>query len=153
VEEDLPWQSEVAWAPTPSGPVQTSTLDAAHGPDDDLRAAIERVLATGRFERLEGLNVAFPPPPPGDTPPPGPPGRLRAAVVLPLLARGRTHGALTLALGPSGRCYSAADLALAQDLANRAAVALDNARLYEALRESDRRKDEFLAMLAHELRN
>ena len=34
-----------------------------------------------------------------------------------------------------------------------AAVAYDNARLYEELREGDRRKDEFLATLAHELRN
>ena len=42
---------------------------------------------------------------------------------------------------------------LAEELARRAALALDNAGLYGALREADRRKDEFLAMLAHELRN
>ena len=42
---------------------------------------------------------------------------------------------------------------VAQDLAHRAAVAIENAALYRALREADRRKDEFLATLAHELRN
>src|SRR5436309_9018797 len=39
------------------------------------------------------------------------------------------------------------------DLAQRAAVAVENTQLYQALREADRRKDEFLATLAHELRN
>ncbi|HYB97911.1 MAG TPA: CHASE domain-containing protein [Candidatus Limnocylindrales bacterium] len=38
-------------------------------------------------------------------------------------------------------------------IAGQASIALDNARLYEAAKEADRRKDEFLAMLAHELRN
>ncbi|HYC57872.1 MAG TPA: ATP-binding protein [Candidatus Binatia bacterium] len=38
-------------------------------------------------------------------------------------------------------------------IASQASIALDNARLYEAAKEADRRKDEFLAMLAHELRN
>ena len=60
---------------------------------------------------------------------------------------------LTLALGDSGRRFGPADLALAEDLAGRAAIALDNARLYRDIQEADRRKNEFLAMLAHELRN
>ena len=45
------------------------------------------------------------------------------------------------------------DEAILSQLAHMAAVAFDNARLNEELRESDRRKDEFLATLAHELRN
>ena len=52
-----------------------------------------------------------------------------------------------------GRIYDASDLAAAEDLAHRAAVAIENAKLLAALRESDRHKDEFLAILAHELRN
>ncbi len=78
---------------------------------------------------------------------------LTSVVSLPLLARGRTLGVLTLALGPSGRCYRPGDLALVEDFVGRAAIALDNARLYQNIQEGDRRKDEFLAMLAHELRN
>ncbi len=42
---------------------------------------------------------------------------------------------------------------LAEQLAERASTAVENARLYEALRGADRRKDQFLAVLAHELRN
>jgi PAS domain S-box-containing protein len=78
---------------------------------------------------------------------------LKSAVCVPLQVRGRTLGALTLAMAESGRRYTRSDLALALDLARRAAVAIDNARLYHDLREADRKKDEFLATLAHELRN
>jgi CheY-like chemotaxis protein len=56
-------------------------------------------------------------------------------------------------MGPSGRTFAPADMSLAEDLAGRAAAALDNARLYRDVQEADRRKNEFLAMLAHELRN
>jgi signal transduction histidine kinase/CheY-like chemotaxis protein len=71
----------------------------------------------------------------------------------PLLARGRILGVLALALWSSGREFDADTLAMATELAGRAATALDNALLYGKIQEEDRRKDEFLAMLAHELRN
>jgi signal transduction histidine kinase/DNA-binding response OmpR family regulator len=73
--------------------------------------------------------------------------------MVPLPARGRTLGVLALGLGPSGRKFDADALSMATDLAGRAAIALDNARLYGKIQAEDRRKDEFLAMLAHELRN
>jgi signal transduction histidine kinase len=73
--------------------------------------------------------------------------------LVPLPARGRTLGVLALGLGPSGRKFDADALSMATDLAGRAAIALDNARLYGKIQAEDRRKDEFLAMLAHELRN
>src|SRR5436309_3108215 len=57
------------------------------------------------------------------------------------------------ATAEQGRIYTDAALALAMDLAQRAAVAIENTQLYQALRETDHRKDEFLATLAHELRN
>jgi PAS domain S-box-containing protein len=78
---------------------------------------------------------------------------LRSGMVVPLSARGRVLGAITLAAAESGRHYDPGDLGLAVELARRAALAVDNAHLYRDLQEADRRKDEFLAMLAHELRN
>ncbi len=74
-------------------------------------------------------------------------------IVVPLRTRRRMLGALALVNGPHGRRYTSEDLALAEDLARRTALALDAARLYLDLQLADRRKDEFLAMLAHELRN
>ncbi|MBZ4418777.1 PAS domain-containing protein [Myxococcus sp. RHSTA-1-4] len=64
---------------------------------------------------------------------------LRSALVLPLTARGRILGALTLVNAESGRRFSAADMPLAEQLASRAALALDNARLFQdALRLEQR---------------
>ena len=78
---------------------------------------------------------------------------LRSFISVPLMARGASIGVLTLVQAESGRRYEAADVVLAVDLARRAAAAVDNARLYQRLRAEDRRKDEFLATLSHELRN
>ncbi len=78
---------------------------------------------------------------------------LRSYIGAPLNARGRTLGVLTFVTAESGRRYAAPELALAEDLARRAAVAIDNARLRAELEEANRAKDVFLATLAHELRN
>jgi PAS domain S-box-containing protein len=51
-------------------------------------------------------------------------------VVVPLIARGRTLGAISLVCGHSGRRYDESDLQLAEEVARRAALAIDNARLY-----------------------
>ena len=56
----------------------------------------------------------------------------RSAIAVPLVARGRTLGALTFAWSESGRLYEDTDLALAEEVARRAAVAIDNARLYRS---------------------
>jgi PAS domain S-box-containing protein len=78
---------------------------------------------------------------------------LRSYLGVPLSTHGRTLGVITFISAESGRIYSEEDLALAGDLAQRAAVAMENATLYEALQQSGRAKDVFLATLAHELRN
>jgi PAS domain S-box-containing protein len=72
---------------------------------------------------------------------------------VPLVSRGKPSGVLTFFTAESGRRYGVEDVKVAQDLAARAAIAIENSRLYAELREQGRRKDEFLAMLAHELRN
>jgi PAS domain S-box-containing protein len=85
---------------------------------------------------------------------------MRAYCVVPLVARGRRIGAMALLQAESGRQFGDDDASLIEVLAQRAAVALDNARLYaeaeEARRDAEkanRAKDEFMAMLGHELRN
>lgn len=78
--------------------------------------------------------------------------RIRNVMGFPLRARGRELGVLLLGTSEA-RAPGAADLALAADLAGRTAIALDNGSLYSKVQEADHRKDEFLAMLAHELRN
>ncbi len=78
---------------------------------------------------------------------------LHSCLGVPLAARGRPIGVITFIMAESKRVFSAGDEAMAQELARRAAVAIENARLLRTLRDSDRAKDVFLAMLAHELRN
>ncbi|WP_255440218.1 hybrid sensor histidine kinase/response regulator [Caenimonas sedimenti] len=75
----------------------------------------------------------------------------RAAAILPLLAGDEIRGALAL-LGPAAH-FDSTRIALMREFAGRASIAMENARLYSAVQEADRRKNEFLAMLAHELRN
>ena len=77
---------------------------------------------------------------------------LKSTLCVPLKARGRTLGAITFATAESGRIYNESDLALAENLAHRAATAVDNARLYQEAQRANRAKDEFLATLSHELR-
>jgi signal transduction histidine kinase len=71
---------------------------------------------------------------------------------LPLVAHGRVLGVLTLIVSTSGRRYGAPDLAVAEELARRCAVAMDNARLHHQLQDALRLRDDFLAIAAHELR-
>ncbi|HVG28180.1 MAG TPA: PAS domain S-box protein [Pyrinomonadaceae bacterium] len=75
-----------------------------------------------------------------------------SAMTVPLRARGRTVGAISFISAESGRRYRERELRLAEELARRAALAVDNARLYERAQEANRAKDEFLATLSHELR-
>ena len=84
---------------------------------------------------------------------------IRSAILVPLIAHDRTLGVLTLIAAESGRRYDEADLALAMELARRAALAVDNARLHSAeltarvvAERANRAKSEFLAVMSHELR-
>ncbi|CAN5659479.1 hypothetical protein BH18ACT11_BH18ACT11_21980 [soil metagenome] len=67
---------------------------------------------------------------------------LRSYMVVPMLARGRSHGAITLVSAESGRRYGETDLRFAEELARQAALAVDNAKLYEeAQREISEREE------------
>jgi PAS domain S-box-containing protein len=100
--------------------------------------------------------------------------QIRSALTVPLLARGRVLGAITLIHAESGRHYTESDLTVAENLAVRAALAIDNARLYRearvqadtqvelnaALRDAMgrlqdvlRTREEFLAAASHDLKN
>ncbi len=71
----------------------------------------------------------------------------------PLVGRdGKNMGLLQLADKTDGD-FTAEDEAILVQLSRLAAIAIENAKLYDELRSNDQRKDEFLAMLAHELRN
>jgi signal transduction histidine kinase len=72
---------------------------------------------------------------------------------VPVAVPSRTYATLGFARHGEVAGYSTEECELISLIAGRAAVALDNRRLYRELQERDRRKDEFLAMLSHELRN
>ncbi len=77
---------------------------------------------------------------------------IRCFVSVPMTSRGATFGVITF-LGSDGRTrFEPRDVALAEEVARRAALAVDNARLYRNAQEANRAKDEFLANLSHELR-
>jgi PAS domain S-box-containing protein len=78
----------------------------------------------------------------------------RSLMIVPLVARGRTLGAITFATTEaSGRRYGPADLTLAEGLAGRAALTIDNARLYKEAQQAAQARDEVLAVVSHDLRN
>jgi signal transduction histidine kinase/DNA-binding response OmpR family regulator len=100
----------------------------------------ERALNELPDARPAGVDAAHSPP-------------MRGWLAAPLLGRnGRNLGLVQLSDKYKGE-FTDADEALLVQLAQTASIAIENARLYQDLRERDRRKDEFLAMLAHELRN
>jgi len=78
--------------------------------------------------------------------------QIKSAIIVPMIARGRTLGALTLISSGSGRRYDEADQALAMELATRAAIAIDNAQLYRSALAASDSKSAFLATMSHELR-
>jgi signal transduction histidine kinase/DNA-binding response OmpR family regulator len=153
-------RTELAWVDLERG-AQAATSAA----DDPLMAIlagrVARVLATGEPQLIQDLAA----PAAGSADDAGSAAEInashatgpgfapRSAIVVPLQARGRILGTIALARRDPHQPYQQEHLALAEDLADRAAIAIDTARLYRDIHENDQRKNEFLAMLAHELRN
>lgn len=76
-----------------------------------------------------------------------------SVVIAPLIARDVPLGAIICCRRGGRRKFKTSEIALIEDVSGRGATALDNAQLHQTIREGERRKDEFLAMLGHELRN
>jgi GAF domain-containing protein len=154
-----PWRTDLAWIDPTSGSREMSIIQGEL-PITPLSEGIRQVLQTGKEQLIADAAQGAGPAGHGQrlaaastTHVAVPPAKLECAVVVPLRARGRILG--TLALGAFGlnRRFGPDDLALAEDLGGRAAIAIDNAGLYRDAQENSRRKNEFLAKLAHELRN
>jgi PAS domain S-box-containing protein len=77
---------------------------------------------------------------------------LRSIIIVPLIARGKTLGAITLVMSESDRRYTESDLEFADDIASRAALAVDNARLYKESQHALALRDDFLSIASHELK-
>lgn len=148
--------TQLAWTASKTSASTRQTATVTQLLDADLKEAVIRSLQTGNRETLTrdgarftlevcdmaskdgySLQLDF---------------ALAHAAFFPLFARGRRLGVLLLGF-PLARIFGPAEQALASEFAGRVAIALDNSLLYSRIREDDRRKDEFLAMLAHELRN
>lgn len=78
---------------------------------------------------------------------------VRAVLVVPLVVRGQTIGVMALFSGATGRRFSRLDLALAEQLGQRAGVAIDNAPLYQQSREALRARDSLMFAISHDLKN
>ena len=117
----------------------------------DARHPVWSVLETGQPELLAGIDGPALATGGGDL-------RLfadlpvRSAMIVPLRPRGRTAGAIAFYSNLLHR-FGPEEFALARELAARAAMAVDNARLYRASREAVRARDDVLAVVSHDLGN
>lgn len=75
-----------------------------------------------------------------------------SSMVVPLLVQGNTIGAITFVSAESGRHFSVTDLSMAEELASRAALAIENSWLYTQAQNAVRLRDEFIATASHELK-
>ncbi len=159
--DDRPIRQIVAAHFDPTKAAFAETFARKYPPDPDESQGLGRVLRSGKaelhseispeqleaaardaehLEVLRGLGM-------------------RSVMIVPLNARGRTLGAVVFVAAESRRRFDDADLAAAQELADRAAYAVDNAALYRSAEaswrsaeEASRLKEEFLATVSHELR-
>jgi signal transduction histidine kinase len=108
-------------------------------PNDDAPSTAELIVDAGRAElvRVLGSEVA------GVV-------EARSLLVAPLVARGHRTG--TLVFGRTDRNYAPNEIVLVEEVAHRAALALDNARLFREVEEAVRARDEFISVASHELR-
>lgn len=94
----------------------------------------EQATDVAEFERLRALGM-------------------RSVMLLPLVAREHVVGVLTLFRVHAERAYTDLELRIGEELALRAAFALDNARLYETAQQATHERDHALGVVSHDLRN
>ena len=78
---------------------------------------------------------------------------LTSVLIVPLIARGKTLGTISLARSGDAPPYTEEDLATVEELARRAALPVDNARLYREARREALARDRTLGVVSHDLRN
>ena len=78
---------------------------------------------------------------------------VRSAMLMPLVARDRTIGVIAFYSSRPERPYGTNDMTLGQELASRAALAIDNAFLYREARDAVQARDDVLAVVSHDLGN
>lgn len=136
------------------GPV---VLECHRALSPSMAAMVRSTMLARRIKFLPAIDLcAAPAAPAAFTSSPQPswpelPADHEEMAVCPLFAGEQMLGALIL-FGKTGG-FPQADAALLSEVVGRASIAMENARLYTLVQEADRRKNEFLAMLAHELRN
>jgi signal transduction histidine kinase len=150
---------------------QNLELVAVHHPEPKARALLELVARVRRLrvgEGLQGAAVST-----GQTlflremtaealEGVGPEAALRSyfeqrgpqdVIAVPLVARGRSCGSLLVVRNSRGRPYGQDDQVLLETIASRAALAIEDARLYAAALQALRLRDDFLSVAGHELKN
>jgi signal transduction histidine kinase len=154
--EQGPWVSRVAAAcldPTQQG--KARMLPQRQELRADAPVGLLRVLRTGESELVPAVTDSLVRAAAAE---PSHPALLstlqaRSYMIVPLRARGHTLGAVTFVASGSGRRYGQEDLALAEDLCQRASLAIDNARLFGESRRATRAREDLLAVVSHDLRN
>jgi signal transduction histidine kinase len=77
----------------------------------------------------------------------------QSVIVTPLVAHGRLVGAMSLLSCDPSRPYEPVDVRFAEQIAQRAALAIENAKLYDDARRAIQSRDDVLGVVAHDLRN
>ncbi|MEO7091625.1 MAG: HAMP domain-containing sensor histidine kinase [Polyangiales bacterium] len=122
-----------------------------HPLDPDVHDGVWAVVRT-----REPLLVSEPPSRPSlveALAPWAPLGPIFGVMITPLVVRGRSIGTISFIASRAERRFTEADLAVAMSLTDRAAVAVDNARLYAASQAEVLVREQVLGVVSHDLRN
>ena len=137
----------------PSKLVLANELERRYPPDAKRERSVTRVLRTGKAEFFPEITETMLAASAQDAEHLGMMRSLniQSAMVLPLIVQDRTLGAITLVWAELGHRYSQSEIYLAQELANRAALAIENARLYKDAQTSNAELEQRVTKRTHQL--